>query len=119
MKKTIALVLALALCLAAFIPAAAAKTKKKEKGDYKFTALDKKTVEITGYTGSADVLEIPEKLDKKKVTSVGDSAFRLRFPKASPIWEPMPSTTAPTWNRFLCLRESRRSGNARFPGAFV
>ncbi len=44
-------------------------------GDYEYTLLDDGTVEITGYTGSATELEIPSKIDGKKVTSIGNTSF--------------------------------------------
>lgn len=44
-------------------------------GDYEYALLDDGTVEITGYSGSAEKLTIPDVLAGKKVTSIGNSAF--------------------------------------------
>ena len=44
-------------------------------GDYEYSVLNDGTVEITGYSGSAEKVDIPEKIDGKSVTSIGDRAF--------------------------------------------
>ena len=44
-------------------------------GDFQYSVLDDGTVEITKYTGSAEKVDIPEKIDGKSVTSIGDYAF--------------------------------------------
>ena len=44
-------------------------------GDFKYCVLDDGTVEITGYNGSAEKVDIPEMIDGKSVTSIGDRAF--------------------------------------------
>ena len=44
-------------------------------GDFEYDVLDDGTVEITGYSGSAEKVDIPEKIDGKSVTSIGDEAF--------------------------------------------
>ena len=44
-------------------------------GDFEYSVLDDGTVEITGYSGSAEKVGIPEKIDGKSVTSIGDEAF--------------------------------------------
>ena len=44
-------------------------------GDYEYALLDDATVEITGYTGRATELSIPDMLDGKMVTSIDDMAF--------------------------------------------
>ena len=44
-------------------------------GDYEYALLDDGTVEITGYNGKAEKLTIPNMLNGKKVTSIGDNAF--------------------------------------------
>ena len=43
--------------------------------DFEYSALDDGTVEITSYSGSAEKVDIPEKIDGKSVTSIGDWAF--------------------------------------------
>ena len=44
-------------------------------GDYEYDVLDNGTVEITGYSGSVEKVDIPEKIDGKSVTRIGDRAF--------------------------------------------
>ena len=44
-------------------------------GDYNYTVLDDGTVEISKYIGSSKKVNIPSKLNGKKVTSIGDAAF--------------------------------------------
>ena len=44
-------------------------------GDYDYSVRDDGTVVITGYSGSAEKVDIPEKIDGKSVTSIGDYAF--------------------------------------------
>ena len=44
-------------------------------GDYEYDVLDNGTVEITGYNGSAEKVDIPAEIDGKSVTSIGDRAF--------------------------------------------
>ena len=44
-------------------------------GDYEYALLDDGTVEITNYSGYAKKLTIPNMLNGKKVTSIGDDAF--------------------------------------------
>ena len=44
-------------------------------GDYEYSVRDDGTLEITKYTGSAEKLDIPEKINGKSVTSIGDEAF--------------------------------------------
>ena len=43
--------------------------------DYEYSVLDDGTVEITDYNGSAEKIDIPEKIDGKSVTSIGYWAF--------------------------------------------
>ena len=44
-------------------------------GDYDYSVRDDGTVVITGYSGSAEKVDIPEKIDGKSVTSIGEYAF--------------------------------------------
>ena len=44
-------------------------------GDFKYSVLDDGTVAITKYVGSAEKVDIPEKIDGKSVTSIGEYAF--------------------------------------------
>ena len=45
-------------------------------GDLEYSVLDDGTVEITDYNSSAKTVDIPEKINGKSVTSIGDCAFR-------------------------------------------
>ena len=42
---------------------------------FSYSVLDDGTVQITAYNGSAEKVDIPEKIDGKSVTSIGESAF--------------------------------------------
>ena len=44
-------------------------------GDFEYDVLDDGTVEITDYNGSAEKVDIPEKIDGKSVTRIGANAF--------------------------------------------
>ena len=44
-------------------------------GDYEYSVLDDGTVKITGYNGSAETVVIPDTIDGKSVTSIGNGAF--------------------------------------------
>ncbi len=44
-------------------------------GDFEYSVFDDGTVEITGYTGSAEIVNIPEKIDGGSVTYIGNYAF--------------------------------------------
>ncbi|MDD6146084.1 MAG: leucine-rich repeat domain-containing protein [Oscillospiraceae bacterium] len=44
-------------------------------GDFFYAVLDDGTIEITGYTGNSDYVDIPSQIDEKNVTSIGNSAF--------------------------------------------
>ena len=46
-------------------------------GDFNYSVLDDGTVEITKYIGSAEKVDIPEKINGKSVTSIGRRAFEL------------------------------------------
>ena len=46
-------------------------------GNFEYSVRDDGTVEITGYSGSAEKVDIPEKIDGKSVTRIGDEAFRF------------------------------------------
>ena len=45
-------------------------------GDLEYSVLDDGTVEITDYNGSAKTVDVPEKINGKSVTSIGNCAFR-------------------------------------------
>ena len=45
-------------------------------GNFEYGVLDDGTVEITGYKGSEQKVDIPEKINKKSVTRIGNLAFK-------------------------------------------
>ena len=76
MKKLLAILLCLALCL----PCVSAFAQEPERevirsGDYRYVILEDDTAEITDYFGTAADLVIPETLDGRVVTSIGEKAF--------------------------------------------
>ena len=44
-------------------------------GDYSYKVLDNGTVEISRYTGNATVVNIPSRINDRRVTSIGNQAF--------------------------------------------
>ena len=44
-------------------------------GDFEYSVRDDGTVEITDYNGNAKTVDIPETIDGKSATRIGDSAF--------------------------------------------
>lgn len=48
---------------------------EESEGDYKYRILEDGTVEITDYIGNDIELEVPDTLNGKSVTSIGDDAF--------------------------------------------
>ena len=44
-------------------------------GDYEYSVLNDGTVKITDYNGGAEKVEIPEMIDGRSVTSIGNYAF--------------------------------------------
>ena len=75
MKKFFSLVTALimAISLVGILPSVAASAETS--GDYEYTVLEDGTVEITGYTGSETDIEIPDEIEGKAVTSIGNKVF--------------------------------------------
>lgn len=90
MKKLIALLLCLTLlgsmvCLNGCSranntedsTAASGETQPAEiSGDYSYVLQSDDTAMIIGYTGSDEALKLPDEIDGKKVTAVGEGAFR-------------------------------------------
>ena len=60
---------------AAMVVICAVCTGAETYGDYEYYVRDDGTVEITGYSGSVEKVDIPEKIDGKSVTRIGDEAF--------------------------------------------
>ena len=53
------------------------KPKVYNSGDYEYIILEDGTIEITHYDGSGSMIKIPNELDGKTVTSIGNGAFFL------------------------------------------
>ncbi len=73
-RKILSLFLSLAMILTA-LPLAGVTAFAATSGDFEYTILEDGSAEITDYTGSAETLEIPSKLDGYTVTSIGYEAF--------------------------------------------
>jgi hypothetical protein len=73
MKKVIALLCTFAIALTTFPAVAKAETPVT---DFKYKAVDGQTIEITEYLGNDSQVDIPEKIEGKKVTHIGAAAFR-------------------------------------------
>ena len=76
MKKRLSLLLYAALCLI-LLPALADEAEAIVSGDYEYVLLEDGTAQITGYSGTADALEIPAELDGLRVTQIGKRAFSM------------------------------------------
>ena len=57
-------------------PAAAVLSTGNKSGDFTYSVLSDNTAQITGYSGTAANLIVPDKLDGYTVTRIGGSAFR-------------------------------------------
>ena len=75
MKKFFSLVTALIMAVSLMGVLPVINVSAETFGDYEYTVLDDRTVKITGYTGDATDIDIPDKIDGKTVTSIGDHAF--------------------------------------------
>ena len=60
---------------AAMVVICAVCTGAETYGNFEYSVRDDGTVEITDYNGSAEKVEIPEKINGKSVTSIGNYAF--------------------------------------------
>ena len=77
MRRRTACILAMILLLLCFAFAGAEEAPADEAraGDYAYILLEDGTVRITGYSGSAEELDIPAELEGRTVVSLGDQAF--------------------------------------------
>ena len=73
-KKFLSLLLSLAMILTA-LPLAGVTAFAATSGNFEYKVLEDGTAEITDYTGNAETLDIPSKLDTYTVTSIGEYAF--------------------------------------------
>ena len=78
MRSLLVLALALALLLVPLVPARGEDPAPLTSGDYQYIVLEDGTVEITRYAGWDEALAIPDTLDGKTVSRIGDKAFHLR-----------------------------------------
>ena len=76
-KKCFVALLMVVVTMCACWTGAGADEKRKTftSGDYEYALLDDGTVEITKYKGKAERLAIPDTLDGKRVTAIGEQAF--------------------------------------------
>ena len=74
-KKNLWTVLAAVLLMVLATNGAMADEDVFTSGDYQYCILEDGTAEITRYSGEDSVLKIPNTLDGKTVTSIGDQAF--------------------------------------------
>ena len=81
MKRLLALITAAVLCACGpAMPAAAAEEETPDfirSGDWNYRILENGTASIEGYHGPAEAV-IPEKIDGKTVTEIGDMAFLMQ-----------------------------------------
>ena len=92
MRKTLALLLNILLCLPGAFSLAEEAGKVEQKtftcGDYEYAMLDDGTAELTKYRGEAEALEVPGELDGYAVTAIGDGAFYGCFGRFGRINKP-------------------------------
>ena len=74
-KRSLCAVLFVMLMMALSVNGAVAEDDALRSGDYQYRVLEDGTAEITWYFGEESVLKIPNTLDGKTVTSIGDGAF--------------------------------------------
>ena len=69
------LALLLSGCSGTKVEETAEETVEYESGDFKYTLLKDGTAKITYYSGEGQTIEIPDTLDGKKVTAIGEYVF--------------------------------------------
>ena len=75
-RRVLVLALTLALLLGSCVPAAPAEAPEVHAcGDFRYALLADGTAEIRGYTGAAGEVTVPETLDGRAVTRIGEEAF--------------------------------------------
>ena len=74
-KRSLWAVLFVMLMMALSVNGAVAEDDVLRSGDYQYRVLEDGTAEITDYFDRNSVVHIPETLDGKTVTSIGESAF--------------------------------------------
>ena len=76
MKKRITSIIVAILMIVSIVNILPVITASAEDdGDYNYTVLDDETIKITKYNGNASDVDIPNIIDDKKVTIVGQQAF--------------------------------------------
>ena len=86
-KRLTAVILSALMAVSAFsaLPVSAAEVESNTSavssdenfisGDYEYSLLDDGTIEISKYVGNDSDVTIPDEIDGKKVTSIGEWAF--------------------------------------------
>ncbi len=74
-KKIISLLTSLVIAVGSIGIMPIVTARAETSSNYEYSVLTDGTAEITGYTGKASDLSIPDTLNGKKVTSIGRSAF--------------------------------------------
>ena len=69
-------------------------------GNFEYSVRDDGTVEITDYNGSAEKVDIPEKIDGKSVTRIGDEAFE--YSRLASITIPDSVTSIGSYAFYFC-----------------
>lgn len=89
MKKMISKILVLLLILGSVTGLGTVSTEAATSGGYTYTVNTDNTITITAYSGTEKSVVIPDTLDGKSVTAIGESAF---FAKTSITSITLPST---------------------------
>ena len=76
MKKTLSVIISLAMLISAFASVDISARANETKDGWVYTVLSDGTAEITGYNQITSKLYIPSKVDGKTVTSIGAQAFK-------------------------------------------
>ena len=79
-KRIIAIIIGVSLGISNFginipVEVNAANEEYSVSNEFFYTIQDDNTIEINGYYGNKDEIQIPETIDNLKVTSIGESAF--------------------------------------------
>ncbi len=78
-----------------------AEDETHTSGDFEYLILFDGTAEITDYTGSAETLDIPSKLDEYTVTSIGLDAF-ADYDSLTSVTIPESVTSIGNWSFYGC-----------------
>ncbi|MGN0115141.1 MAG: leucine-rich repeat protein [Acutalibacteraceae bacterium] len=76
-KRILSLILTFAMILSLAAVSGITVNALKTSGDYTYEVLDDGTVSIRSYNGGAEVVEIPDNINGKEVTIIGQYAFKI------------------------------------------